>query len=73
MFKYFCTTRAKKSEQKSVKYALLAEVIRDGGLKMAVMVRYSSIPGHCTSLPFSLLLSPSSLAHRPPFFLAPTQ
>ena len=46
VFKYFCTTRAKKSEQKSVKYALLAEGICEGGLKMAVMVRNSSIPGH---------------------------
>ena len=48
-FKYFCTARAQKNEQKSVKYALIAEVIRQGGIKMAIMVRYSSIPGHCTS------------------------
>ena len=58
VFRYFCTARARKSEEKSVKYALIAEVIREGGLKMAIMVRFSTIPGHCASP----LLSPSSLS-----------
>ena len=45
-FKYWCSARVKKIEQNSLKYALISEVIRDGGLKMAVLVRYSSLPGH---------------------------
>ena len=38
-------------EEKDLKYALLTEVIRDGGLKMAIMVRYSAIPGHSACPP----------------------
>ena len=45
-FKYGCRSRIEKLEKRNLKYALTAEVIREGGLKMAIMVRYSSIPGH---------------------------
>ena len=53
-FRYCCRARAQKVEEKDLKYALLTEVIRDGGLKMAIMVRYSAIPGHSTSCLFPL-------------------
>ena len=48
---------------------MLAEVIREGGLKMAIMVRFSTIPGHCTSPPFPPL---SALSPSPPL-LSPVQ
>ncbi|KAM5544919.1 hypothetical protein V8D89_001817 [Ganoderma adspersum] len=52
-FRYCCRARAQKVEEKDLKYALLTEVIRDGGLKMAIMVRYSAIPGHITTAIFA--------------------
>ncbi|KAI9069627.1 hypothetical protein FKP32DRAFT_1586745 [Trametes sanguinea] len=46
VFRWFCMARGRKMEEKKVKYALLAEVIRQGGFKIAVVIRYSAIPGH---------------------------
>ncbi|KAI0688687.1 hypothetical protein C8T65DRAFT_746469 [Cerioporus squamosus] len=52
-FRYCCRGRGEKTEQKNLRYALLSEVIRDGGLLMAIMVRYSAIPAHLTTAIFA--------------------
>ncbi|KAG2064218.1 hypothetical protein BDR04DRAFT_284201 [Suillus decipiens] len=52
-FKYLCTTRGEKIEQSSVIYSALGRVVREGGFKVAVIVRYSVIPSHCVFLPSS--------------------
>jgi hypothetical protein len=46
LFRYFLRNRALAYEQKQVRYALLAHVIREGGLKAVIIARYSVIPGH---------------------------
>ncbi|OSC97884.1 hypothetical protein PYCCODRAFT_1418775 [Trametes coccinea BRFM310] len=53
VFRWFCMARGRKMEEKKVKYAILSEVIRQGGFKMAVIVRYSAIPGHLTTAIFA--------------------
>ena len=34
-------------EKKDISYGCLARVVRDGGFKIALIARYSAIPGHC--------------------------
>lgn len=46
VFKFLCTSRARKIEQKSISYACTATVIREGGFLVALMARYSFLPGH---------------------------
>ncbi|CDO74540.1 hypothetical protein BN946_scf184641.g6 [Trametes cinnabarina] len=53
VFRSFCMARGEKMEGKKLKYALLAEVIRQGGFKTAVVVRYSAIPGHLATAIFA--------------------
>ncbi|CDO74539.1 hypothetical protein BN946_scf184641.g5 [Trametes cinnabarina] len=53
VFRCFCMARGEKMEEKKVKYALLAEVIRQGGFKIACIIRYSAIPGHLTTAIFA--------------------
>ncbi|KAH9886466.1 hypothetical protein C8Q73DRAFT_795298 [Cubamyces lactineus] len=53
VFKWFCMTRGRKIEAKRLQYALLAEVVRQGGFKIAVIVRLSAIPGHLTTAVFA--------------------
>ncbi|KAI0326157.1 hypothetical protein GY45DRAFT_1374182 [Cubamyces sp. BRFM 1775] len=53
VFRWFCMTRGRKIEAKSLQYALLAEVVRQGGFKIAVLVRLSAIPGHLTTAVFA--------------------
>ncbi|KAI9001513.1 hypothetical protein BD414DRAFT_474892 [Trametes punicea] len=53
VFRWFCMARGKKMEEKKLQYALLAEVVRQGGFKIAVMIRYSAIPGHLTTALFA--------------------
>ncbi|KAH9846287.1 hypothetical protein C2E23DRAFT_744432, partial [Lenzites betulinus] len=53
VFKWFCMARGKKFEDKKLSYALLAEVVRQGGLLMAVVIRYSAIPGHFSTAVFA--------------------
>ncbi len=48
-FRYCCRGRSEKAETKNLRYALISEIIREGGLKMAIMVRYSAIPAHSMS------------------------
>ncbi|KAJ9101797.1 hypothetical protein QFC21_003136 [Naganishia friedmannii] len=52
-FKTCFRARAAKLERKNMNYALLAHVVREGGLKIAVMARLSAIPGHFTTVVFS--------------------
>ena len=54
MFKWCCMARGRKFEEKRIRFALYAEVVRQGGLRVPIMMRYSAIPGHCGSLPLSL-------------------
>lgn len=53
-FKYFCTTRGEKIEQSSVIYSALGRVVREGGFKVAVIVRYSVIPSHFATALFAV-------------------
>ncbi|KAI5477923.1 SNARE associated Golgi protein [Pseudohyphozyma bogoriensis] len=45
-FKYFFTKRAEKIEHGSILYACLARLMREGGLVIIILVRFSVIPGH---------------------------
>lgn len=49
-FRYGCKARASKFSEKNLTYALMSEVIREGGIMIAIIVRYSTIPPHCESL-----------------------
>lgn len=53
LFKWGCTTRSKKLEEKDVTYACICKVIRDGGFRIAFMARLSAIPGHLTTPAFA--------------------
>lgn len=35
-------------EEKYLKYALYSQVVREGGLKIPIIMRYSLIPAHST-------------------------
>ncbi|RDX41829.1 hypothetical protein OH76DRAFT_178085 [Lentinus brumalis] len=52
-FRYCCRGRSEKAEAKNLRYALISEIIREGGLKMAIMVRYSAIPAHISTAIFA--------------------
>ncbi|KAF9267179.1 hypothetical protein L218DRAFT_856319, partial [Marasmius fiardii PR-910] len=52
-FKYCCTARGEKLEKTKMSYACLAKVVRDGGFKVALIVRLSAIPGHFTTAVFA--------------------
>ncbi|KAJ3994868.1 hypothetical protein F5050DRAFT_1771200 [Lentinula boryana] len=52
-FKYCCTTRARKYENKNLTYACLSRVVRSGGFKIALAARYSLIPPHLTTTVFA--------------------
>ncbi|KAF8260064.1 snare associated Golgi protein-domain-containing protein [Lactarius quietus] len=52
-FKYCCSARGEKAEKTNIRYACLAQVVREGGFKIAVIARYSAIPGHFTTAVFS--------------------
>lgn len=53
VFKWGCTARSKKLEEKDVTYACICKVIRDGGFRIAFMARLSAIPGHLTTPAFA--------------------
>lgn len=46
-FKYCCSVRGEKYERTKLSYAYLARVVRDGGFRIALIARFSAIPGHC--------------------------
>ncbi|OCH86161.1 hypothetical protein OBBRIDRAFT_797454 [Obba rivulosa] len=52
-FKYCCSARGEKLERTDTRYACLARVVRDGGFKIALIARFSAIPGHFTTAVFS--------------------
>ncbi|KII84780.1 hypothetical protein PLICRDRAFT_146272 [Plicaturopsis crispa FD-325 SS-3] len=52
-FKYCCRARGEKMEKTNIMYACLAKVVRDGGFKIALIARFSAIPGHFTTAIFS--------------------
>jgi len=52
-FKYCCRSRGEKLEKTKITYACLARVVREGGLKIALIARLSAIPGHFTTAVFS--------------------
>ncbi|KAH0835652.1 hypothetical protein J3R83DRAFT_9403 [Lanmaoa asiatica] len=53
-FRYLFKSRADKEEKKSIQYACLAKVVREGGFKIALIVRYSAVPGHFTTAIFAV-------------------
>ncbi|KAI5115752.1 hypothetical protein M0805_001871 [Coniferiporia weirii] len=52
-FKYMCRARGDKLEKTNLQYACLAKLVRTGGFKVAVIMRYSAIPGHFSTAIFS--------------------
>ncbi|KAM5544917.1 hypothetical protein V8D89_001815 [Ganoderma adspersum] len=54
-FRYMCRARATKVEETKLKYALLVEVVRRGGWKIPIVMRFSAIPGHLLTAIFSTL------------------
>ncbi|KAH7914922.1 snare associated Golgi protein-domain-containing protein [Hygrophoropsis aurantiaca] len=53
-FKYCCHARGEKLEKNDIKYACLAKLVREGGFRIAVIARYSAIPGHFTTAIFAV-------------------
>ncbi|KIM64481.1 hypothetical protein SCLCIDRAFT_1213305 [Scleroderma citrinum Foug A] len=52
--RYFFQSYALKQEQKNIQYACLSKLVRDGGFKIALIVRYSAVPGHFTTAIFAV-------------------
>ncbi|KAJ7334851.1 hypothetical protein DFH08DRAFT_784947 [Mycena albidolilacea] len=52
-FKYCCGARGKRLELTNMGYGTLAHVVREGGLLIAIIVRYSSLPAHLTTAVFA--------------------
>ncbi|KAK7028302.1 hypothetical protein R3P38DRAFT_2935271 [Favolaschia claudopus] len=53
VFQYCCGVRGKNWEMKNMAYGTLAHVIRDGGLLIAIVVRFSALPAHFTTAVFA--------------------
>jgi len=53
LFKYCCGARGKRLELTNMPYGTLAHIIREGGLVIATIVRYSALPAHFTTAVFS--------------------
>ncbi|KAI0750318.1 hypothetical protein C8Q80DRAFT_1100578 [Daedaleopsis nitida] len=52
-FKWCCRARGEKMEEKQLKYALYAQVVREGGIKMPTIMRFTIIPSHLLTAVFS--------------------
>ncbi|KAJ7888577.1 hypothetical protein B0H14DRAFT_2337001, partial [Mycena olivaceomarginata] len=52
-FKYCCGAHAKRLELTNMSYGTLAHVIHEGGLLIAIIVRYSSLPAHLNTAVFA--------------------
>ncbi|KAF7332971.1 hypothetical protein MVEN_02403100 [Mycena venus] len=52
-FKYFCGVRGKRLELSNMSYGTLALIVREGGLVIPIIVRYSSLPAHFTTAVFA--------------------
>lgn len=46
-FRFCCRARAEKLEKNSIVYGCLSRICADGGIKIALIARYSAIPPHC--------------------------
>ncbi|KAF7290627.1 hypothetical protein MIND_01302900 [Mycena indigotica] len=53
VFRYLCSARASKLELTNLQYGLLAHTIRRGGIWVAIVARYSALPGHLTTAVFA--------------------
>ncbi|KAI6012236.1 snare associated Golgi protein-domain-containing protein [Pisolithus marmoratus] len=53
-FKYFLKSYADKKEKTNIQYACLSKLVREGGFKIALIVRYSAVPGHFTTAIFAV-------------------
>ncbi|KAF8147772.1 hypothetical protein K438DRAFT_1625963, partial [Mycena galopus ATCC 62051] len=53
VFKYCCGARGKRLELSNMQYGTLAHVVHEGGLQIAIIVRYSSLPAHLTTAVFA--------------------
>lgn len=49
-FRYCCRARGEKLEKTDLQYGCLAETVRRGGFRVALIARYSAIPGHCACI-----------------------
>lgn len=54
-FRYCCAARGEKLEKSKISYACMAQVVREGGFKIALIARFSAIPGHCEHFRFPSL------------------
>ncbi|KAJ7185772.1 hypothetical protein C8R46DRAFT_1025730 [Mycena filopes] len=52
-FKSCLSKRGEKLERSSLSYGTLARVVRDGGLSIAIVVRFSALPSHFTTAVFA--------------------
>ncbi|KAI0636341.1 hypothetical protein C8Q77DRAFT_1051572 [Trametes polyzona] len=52
-FKWCCSARGKRIEEKRLKWALYAEVVREGGIVIPTIMRLTFIPGHLLTAIFS--------------------
>ncbi|KAH9937902.1 uncharacterized protein BXZ73DRAFT_21959, partial [Epithele typhae] len=52
-FRWWCMARGRKLEERRISYALYAQVVREGGLVAAIIMRYSAIPSHFTTALFA--------------------
>ncbi|KAJ7911557.1 hypothetical protein B0H13DRAFT_2007136 [Mycena leptocephala] len=52
-FKYCCGARGKRLELSNMAYGTLAHIVREGGLPIAMIVRYSALPAHLTTAVFA--------------------
>ncbi|KAJ6510531.1 hypothetical protein C8R45DRAFT_964423 [Mycena sanguinolenta] len=53
VFKSACGARGKRLELTNMSYGALAHVVREGGLPIAIVVRYSALPAHFTTAVFA--------------------
>lgn len=52
-FKYLLKKHGEKFERKSIDYACMAHIVREGGFMVILMARLSAIPGHFTTAVFA--------------------
>ncbi|PIL28397.1 hypothetical protein GSI_09548 [Ganoderma sinense ZZ0214-1] len=53
VYKWWCGARGRKLEESKLNWALLAEVVRQGGLRMPLLMRLTYIPSHFLTAVFS--------------------
>jgi hypothetical protein len=52
-FKHFLKKHAERYERKSLNYACMAYIVREGGFLVVLLARFSAIPGHFTTAVFA--------------------